>query len=269
MYIYQIVILAIIQGLTEFLPISSSGHLIIFPRFFGWADQGQVLDIAVHFGTLGAVLIYFWRDVWKMTVGFFQLVQGKLTPGGRLFLWLAIGTIPAVIIGFAISHFNVAPTLRSVKIIGYTMFVFGILLYLADRLAPKLETLKNFSTPKAFWVGVAQAVALIPGTSRSGICITAMRGLGFRRDEAARFSFLLSIPAILGAVTLEGYKAAKQGVLWAEKDNLVIGILVAFMAGLGAIHFMLRWLQKYDLKPFVLYRLVLGSFLLYWAYFLT
>jgi len=266
-FLYQIIILSVIQGLTEFLPISSSGHLILMPYFLAWKDQGHLMDVAVHVGTLGSVLIYFWKDVLSMIAGFFQLLKGKVTKGGKLFILLCIGTVPAVIFGLFLKRYGVNH-LRSVALIGWTMTGYAVVMYIADRFSPDTKKSGDITGPKAFWVGVAQALALIPGTSRSGACITMMRFLGFERAEAARFSFLLAIPAITAAASLTAYDAIKAGAFSSVYKDASIAALVAFLAGIIAINFMLRWLRQRDLTPFVVYRLGLGGFLLYWAYYL-
>lgn len=265
MFMYQIVILAIIQGFTEFLPISSSGHLILIPRVLGWPDQGHLLDVAVHVGTLGAVLIYFYKDVWSMVTGFFQLLRGKVTKGGRLFLLLCIGTIPAVVFGLLLKRYGMHH-FRSIAIIGWTMVGYAVLLYIADKFAPVRKGLPDVTGPQAFWIGVGQALALIPGTSRSGSCMMMMRFLGFNRADAAKFSFLLAIPAIIAAASLSIYDAVKIGAFSGLYKHATVGALVAFFAGLIAINFMLKWLRQGDFTPFVVYRLGLGAVLLYWAY---
>lgn len=265
-FLYQIVILSVIQGLTEFLPISSSGHLILMPHFLGWKDQGHLMDVAVHVGTLGSVLVYFWRDVLSMITGFFQLLQGKVTKGGQLFIFLCIGTIPAVIFGLFLKKYYGMGHLRSVALIGWTMTGYAVVMYIADRFSPDVKKAGDMTGPKAFWIGVAQALALIPGTSRSGACMTMMRFLGFQRAEAARFSFLLAIPAITAAASLTAYDAIQEGAFSSIYREVSLAALIAFVAGLVAINFMLKWLRQRDFTPFVVYRLGLGGFLLYWAY---
>lgn len=268
MLLYQVIILAIIQGITEFLPVSSSGHLIIFPHFFQWPDQGLDMDVAVHVGTLGAVLIYFWRDVLSMFGGALSLIRGKMTKGGELFVLLCIGTIPAIILGFLLSHYNLMDRMRSVEVIAWTMIVYGVLLYFIDKFASVGEPLGKMTGFRAFVVGIAQALALIPGTSRSGACITMMRVLGYNRADAAKFSFLLSIPAISAAAVLQGYKMYQGGRFSSMYQQTSIAAIVSFVAGLLAINFMLTWLRKGNFTPFVIYRLGLGAFLLFWAYYL-
>jgi undecaprenyl-diphosphatase len=264
--IYQIIILGVIQGLTEFLPVSSSGHLVILPHFFNWPDQGRAMEVAVHVGTLGAVLIYFWKDVLSMFTGFLSLLRGKVTTGGRLFILLCIGTVPAIIFGFILSTYDLMS--RSVSLIGWTMIIYALVLYIIDRLASTEGTIKQISGPKVFLVGCAQALSLIPGTSRSGACMTMMRFLGFNRCDAARFSFLLAVPSIIAAASLTAYQLLKQGQFSSFYKDASIAAMISFVAGLIAINFMLTWLRNGDFTPFVVYRLCLGGFLLYWAYYL-
>ena len=267
MFLYQIVILSIIQGLTEFLPVSSSGHLILLPHFLAWKDQGHLMDVAVHVGTLGSVLIYFWKDVLSMFTGFFQLLRGKITKGGKLFLLLCVGTIPAIIFGLILKRYGMHH-LRSVAVVGWTMVGYAVVLYIADIFTDENKGFGDVTAPKAFWVGVAQALALIPGTSRSGACMTMMRFLGFNRADAAKFSFLLAIPAIMAAASLTAYDAVKAGAFATVYKDASIAAIIAFFAGLAAINFMLKWLRQGNFTPFVIYRLGLGGFLLYWAYYL-
>jgi undecaprenyl-diphosphatase len=261
----QVIVLAIIQGITEFLPISSSGHLVVFPLLWGWPDQGLVMDVAVHVGTLGAVVVYFRRDVRQLFVALGALLKGEKTAQTPLLWGLIMGTIPAVMVGFLLSHFKITDLLRSLSVIGWTMTVYGVILYAIDRWCP-FEKKGNPTVMQALGVGIAQALALVPGTSRSGACMTMMRALGFTRTESARFSFLLSIPAITAAASLTFFKAAKAGELGDVLPQAVVGGGVAFAAGLLTIHGLLRWLQKASFAPFVLYRVVLGLFLLVLAY---
>lgn len=262
---HQIIFLSIVQGITEFLPISSSGHLILVPKLFGWKDQGLTMDVAVHLGTLGAVFIYFWRDVIRLFKGFIQLLQGKITGDAFLFFALCIGTIPAVIFGLVLSMIG-TEGLRSYAVIGWTSIIFGIALYAIDRIFEGRKSIDQMTLKNAWWVGVAQALALIPGTSRSGVTMTMGRAIGLTRVEAARFAFLLCIPSIIAAATLTGYKAVKSGELLMMND-LVIAIGVSFISGLLAISFMLHWLRRSNFTIFIFYRVALGLSLLYLAYF--
>ncbi len=265
MTLYQIIVLAVIQGLTEFLPVSSSGHLIIIPEFLKWPDQGLEMDVAVHIGTLGAVLIYFWRDIWKMIKGTFHLIQGKIDQGGRVIIFLIIATIPAVIFGTLISAYGHSG-MRTLMFIGCTTLVFAILLHIADTMGARHKSLKDMTNFQALLIGLAQAIALLPGTSRSGICMTMGRFLGFERREAARFAFLMSIPTIMAAATHTSYKMHKSHQSFLQKPFL-IAASIAFIVGLLAINFMLKWLQKSDFRPFVIYRIFLGSALIIYSYF--
>lgn len=265
MSIFDVFILSFIQGLTEFLPISSSGHLILLPKLFGWQDQGLELDVAVHIGTLCSVLIYFRQQIWEMISDslayiFSGLAERLYTPSVHMSLLVIIGTIPAVIFGFILKKIG-QDIVRDVKVIAFTSIFFGILLYLADRLVQRFHTLNSLTMGKGVFVGMAQALALIPGTSRSGACITAGRFLGLDRVTAARFAFLLAIPAILGAGVLTSLDAIKSGI---PLLTIEVGcaVLFSFVFGLLAIRFMMSYLAKYSLVPFAIYRVLLGIGLL-------
>ncbi len=265
MELLPIIILALIQGITEFLPISSSGHLVLVPFVTGAEDQGLLMDVAVHVGTLVAVIAYFFRDCLTAAWGGFELVQGKQTPGAKLALGLVIGTIPAVIAGFALHQLGVMDSLRALVVIGWTTLVFGIVLYLADRFGPRVRELDQLSPVHAVLVGLAQCLALVPGTSRSGITITAGRALGYTRTEAARFAMLLSIPTILGAGTLAGLDLIEMGEAQLTRDALLAACLSA-LAAFGAIALFMQWLKRASMTPFAVYRVVLGIILLGWGY---
>lgn len=265
----HILVLAAVQGLTEFLPVSSSGHLLLVPFFMGWADQGRIIDVAMHIGTLLAVLIYFWRDVFAMTRAFGR--SFKLAATGRpmdkefwLILKLIVASIPAIAAGLAIEHYF-PNGMRSVAIVAWTTIIFGILLYLADKMFMTIRRMEHISFAGAFFVGCFQAMALIPGTSRSGATMTAARILGVERSEAARFSFLMAIPTIFGAGLLEGYKVWQSGDVTLAYDAALGGAL-AFVFGLAAIAFMMAWLRRASFTPFVIYRLVLGGTLMWLIY---
>jgi undecaprenyl-diphosphatase len=261
----HIVVLALVQGITEFLPISSSGHLIIVPGVTGWPDQGLAIDVAAHAGTLLAVLVYFWRDVLAMLNGLLRLLRGRLDDGGRLALNIAVATLPALAIGFLVQHF-VGDRLRSIYIVAWTMIVFGIVLYMADRIGLTVRRVEHMRWGQALAVGVAQTLAFVPGTSRSGITIVTARLFGYERTEAARFSFLLSIPAILAASILEGYEIVKSGDQ-AQLHDAALTAGLSAIAGFAAIAFMMAWLKRANFTIFVVYRLLLGAALLYLIYF--
>ncbi len=256
---FQLVVLAVVQGITEFLPISSQGHLVLVPAVAGWPDQGLAIDVAVHVGTLAAVMIYFRRDLCRMVAGI-----ARRDDGGKLALQITVATVPVVLAGVALFAFG-AERLRSIEVIGWAMLGFGVLLYAVDRACPARRRLERMTLGPAVLIGLAQVLALIPGTSRSGITMTAARALGFERREAARFSMLMSIPVIIAAGTLQAV------ALYATGDAVLTGsaaitAAIAFVTALGAIGFLMRWLARASFTPFVAYRVVLGVALLVWAY---
>lgn len=264
MTIEQIIVIAVVQGITEFLPISSSGHLVLVPYLFHWPDQGQFVDVMVHVGTLFAILIYFWRDVWKITLGALELFKGKVTPEGKLAIYIVLATIPAVAFGLFLKKFGFGDLERSVTIVAWNTVVFGILMLIGDMMGKQEKTIENMTLKNALIVGVAQALALIPGTSRSGITMTAARFLNYTRPDAARFSFLLGIPAIAGAGVLTVGEALASGD--AITMDAVYCAILTFFAGLAAIAFLMALVRRISFLPFVLYRMVLGGFLLFMIY---
>lgn len=266
----QIVVLAVVQGITEFLPISSSGHLILVPALTGWPDQGLAVDTAAHVGTLAAVLTYFWRDLWRMALGFARLLGGWRDSDGRhdrsglLVCYILAGTVPALVVGFLINRF-LGDSLRSMELIAWAMIGFGIVLYAADKVGLTVLRIENMRLSHAIVIGCAQAIAFIPGTSRSGITMVAARLFGYERADAARFSFLLSIPAIAAGGLLKGRDLYETGTSEAVHDALATGVLSG-IAGILAIAFLMAWLRRSNFTPFVLYRLLLGAGLLYVVY---
>lgn len=262
----QLLILALIQGITEFLPISSSGHLILLPSLSGMQDQGQVIDVAVHVGTLFAVILYFWADVRTAVAGLPRLVTGKTdTPGSKLAFLLIMATIPVVLFGLALKLTGLDDSLRSIAVIGWTMLGFGIVLWWADTRAPEIREDRDWSLKHAIYMGVAQAIALIPGTSRSGITITAARHLGYKRHDAAKLSMLMSIPTIIASGTLLGLEVVSTADLQAAKDGAIAAAL-AFVSALLALTLMMRLLRSVSFTPYVIYRVILGVILLWIAY---
>lgn len=260
----QIVVLAVVQGLTEFLPVSSSGHLILVPHLTGWPDQGLMMDVAVHVGSLAAVLIYFWRDVLAMLGGLFNWLRGRRSPGARLAGQILLGTIPALIIGFLLTRYT-GGALRQVQVVAWTMVVFAIVLWFADRYGMTINRLEHMSWAQALIIGLAQCLAFVPGTSRSGITMVAGRLMGYQRSEAARFSFLLSIPAIAAAGIWEGRHLLEPDAAHSLVE-LAWGIGLSALTALLAIAFMMTWLRRATFLPFVVYRLLLGAGLLIWVY---
>ena len=259
MPLLHLVILALVQGITEFLPISSSAHLVLVPTLTGWDDQGPLIDIAVHVGTLLAVLLYFRRDVAEMALGLLSLLRRDFNAGARLALHVLVATLPVVAAG-AVLHEVGMELFRSVEVIAWATLGFGILLWIADRTGGQRRGVADLSFAGAFAIGLAQVLALIPGTSRSGITMTAGRLLGMRRFAAARFSLLMSIPTILAAGALAGAD------LYAAGDMALLAAGLAFAAALAAIAAMMRWLKTASFTPFVIYRVILGVGLLAWIY---
>ena len=257
-------VLAIVQGMTEFLPISSSGHLVLTSKMLSWPDQGLLIDVAVHVGTLFAVMVYFWRDLWEITVGTVRLLMGRRGPGARLAGQILVGTIPVVIVGY-FGRDYIDTYLRDVEIIAWSTIGFGTLLWIADHLGMTVRRIEHLKFGNVIFIGLAQVLALIPGTSRSGITMTAGRFLGMERTEAARFSMLLSIPVILAAGVLAATDLGQSGNFEIGRD-VVLSAGLAFITGLLSIVIMMRWLRRAGFTPFVLYRLTLGAGLLYWIY---
>lgn len=262
----QIIFLSILQGITEFLPVSSSGHLILFSKFTNFSDQGLAIDVALHIGSIIAVILYFAKDIWNMIIG---LLKTKLIPnfkvcGNQLFYLLVIATIPALICGASLKYFG-TDWLRNTKLIGWNILIYGILLWVIDSISITARKIKNLEWKDALLIGFAQCLALLPGTSRSGITITASRFLGMERREAAKFAMLLSIPTILAAGIIEGYE------LWQSGDIQEIlyacdAVTYSFIFSLMAIYFLMMWLKRWSFLPFVIYRIVLGILVLLDAY---
>jgi len=266
MPLFQLILVAVIQGLTEFLPVSSSGHLILLPILSGLKDQGQLIDVAVHVGTLGAVVLYFWADVKVGLIGLLRLVRGKVdTPGAQLALGLVVATIPVILFGAVLHFTGLSDALRSVTVIGWTMLIFGIVLYWADQSGAVDKTAEDWSVKDAVKMGLWQAISLIPGTSRSGITITGARQMGYGRQDAAKLSMLMSIPTILASGILLGAEMAVEADMAAIRDSaLAAGF--AFVSALLALTLMMRLLRSISFTPYVIYRAILGIALLVYAY---
>ena len=258
--------LALVQGLTEFLPVSSSGHLILFAKYTSYSDQGQVIDIALHIGSLIAVVLYFWRTIKQMLV---ELWQHKFLPyfkadGVKLAYYILFATLPAIVIGGIMKYVGTEWT-RSTKLIGWLLIVYSIILWFADTKFSTRKTLKDITLFDALCIGFAQCMAFLPGTSRSGITITMGRFLGYNRSEVAKFSMLLSVPAIFAAGMLAFYEITQGG----EIARLVMAyqaVAWSFIFSFLAIFLMMQWLRHATYLPFVIYRILLGSFLLLDAY---
>ena len=263
MTLIQIIVLSLIQGLTEFLPVSSSAHLILGSKVFSWPDQGLVFDVATHLGTLLAVLVYFRKDIWNMIRPW--LGTGKGDEASRqLGLTLIIASIPAIIAG-GLLHAWVESALRDTRVIAFSTIGFGLLLWWADARFARNRRLNDMTMKSGFIIGLAQMLALVPGTSRSGITITAGRMLGFSADGAARFSFLLSIPiiAVAGAYGVLRMVLNDTSIDWFQFG---LAIVLSALAGWLCIAAFLVLLQRVGLLPFVIYRLALGVVLLWIAF---
>ena len=262
----QIIMLSILQGITEFLPVSSSGHLILFAKFSYFRDQGPLMDVALHIGSVMAVMLYFLPLLRRMLCA---LWKSKFLPAvqnfdNRLFYLLVVATIPALLVGAGLK-LSGTDWLRSTKLIGWNILLYGILLGVIDKWAITVVRINNLQFKDALLIGLAQCLALLPGTSRSGITITMARFLGMERREAATFSMLLAIPTILAAGTLSAYDLWQKGDAGLISDA-VSAVGYSFVFSLLAIFVMMQWLKKWSFLPFVIYRVALGIALLLYAY---
>jgi undecaprenyl-diphosphatase len=256
------IVLAVVQGLSEFLPISSSGHLILIPHLLGWPDQGVAFDVAVHVGTLLALLVYFRREIAVMTQAWFGSVfRRRQSADSRLAWQVLVGTVPVGLVGLMFGD-AIEAHLRSPMFVAGTLSFFGLLMYAADRLSRGTGDEHSLSWSQAIAIGCAQALALMPGTSRSGITITAGRAVGLARSGAARFSFLLAIPGIAAAGGYEGLKlvTSHAAVGWAP---MAIGAVFSALSGLACIHLLIRFIERIGLLPFTVYRLATAALIVW------
>ena len=266
MLVFHLILVAVIQGVTEFLPVSSSGHLVLIPLLTAWDDQSLVIDVAAHIGTLLAVIVYFRTEVTKIFRGLTEIGQGQFqTPNALLFLSLALATVPVVIAGFIIYLLNLNLMFRNLTLIGSTTLFFGLVLFACDRMQNKDLTLASFTFRHAWILGFFQAISLLPGTSRSGIVISGARLLGYSRREAVRIAMLMSIPTIIAAGTLTTMDLISNPVPGKLLDSLIV-IGISFLSALGALAAMLRLLQFASFTPYVIYRIILGLVLLFLAF---
>ena len=257
----QMLLIALVQGITEFLPISSSGHLILIPHFTDFPDQGPMIDVAVHVGSLLAIIIYFFKDVKGLASGGLASVGiGQAPEQRRLFWWIAIGTVPAVAVGLFLKLGGYLEGFRSTDLVAFNLIFYGILLGVADRWGRQVKSYEDLTARDAILVGLAQALALIPGTSRSGVTMTAARALGYKRVESARFSFLLSMPAVAGAGLLAAMDLA-DATAQMQLDALIAGAMT-FVAAFATMAFLMTFLRRASMMVFVLYRVALGALLL-------
>jgi undecaprenyl-diphosphatase len=264
MPLYQAVILAMVQGLTEFLPVSSTAHLVLFPWFAHWHDPGLTFDVALHAGTLMAVLVYFWR-LWMRMLAAVTGLSGN-DPGARenrrLFGYLVLGTIPAALAGYKFERLA-ENQFRSPTVIGIALMAVALLMWVAEAVSRRNEEdLSQVTLADAVAVGVAQALAVIPGVSRSGITMTAGLFAGMNRETCARFSFLLSTPIIAGAALKKGLEIRHEGLPAEMRLPFAAGIIVSALVGYAVIGWLIRYLERRTFKLFVIYRLALGILVL-------
>lgn len=266
MPLLHLLLLALVQGVAEFLPISSSAHLILLPALSGAQDQGLMIDGAVHVGTLAAVMLYFRAETLALLRGVLRIACGDTADAdARLVLLMALATVPVVVVGAALALSGLDEAMRSVELIAWTTIIFAVTLWLGDRFGPALRPFGSFRLPDAVVFGLAQAVSLIPGVSRSGVTYTAARASGFGRIEAARLSLLMSIPATMAVGAWTGVKIARSGDA-ALGLNAALAALLSFAAALVTLVFLMRMLRNWTMTPFVIYRLGLGAVLLWVAY---
>lgn len=264
MTLAHLLLVALVQGITEFLPVSSSAHLVLIPAVAGWADQGLSIDIASHLGSLGAVIVYFRQDMYKLVRGILLALRWRPDAGSRLALLLAVASTPTILVGALLVNLN-AGLFRDVEVIAWATLAGAMALLVADRFTFTSHSPKDMSISHAFVIGLAQILALIPGASRAGVTITAALLCGYERREAARFSMLLSIPIVFAAGGFNAFQIAAQGEAALTHAALMSAIL-SFAASYAAITFMMEWLRRASYMPFVIYRVALGTGLLWWVY---
>ena len=260
----HLLLVALVQGITEFLPVSSSAHLVLIPVFTGWEDQGLSIDIAAHLGSLGAVAVYFRKDVSDLVHGLVVAACWQPDGNSRLALLLAVASVPTILVGALLISLNTGP-FRSIEVVAWATLVGAIALFVADRMTLCPRNTHNMSIKHAVIIGLAQVLALIPGASRAGVTITAALLCGCERREAARFSMLLSIPIVLAAGAFSAFQVAVQGEAALTHAALTSAAL-AFAASYATITLMMEWLRRSSYMPFVVYRAILGIGLLWWLY---
>ena len=252
-----VILLAVIQGVTEFLPISSSAHLIIIKELFGsiTQDLNLVFDVSLHFGTVLAIIVYFFKDLYKVFINSFKGIKSK---DGRLFYLLIIATIPAGIVGILFEDIIEEKVRNNLILIGFTLIVVGILIYLADKHFKNNRSIDDVKIVDAFFIGCSQILALIPGFSRSGTTLLSGRIRNINREDSLKFSFYMSIPVVLGAFILTIIKDNNITLIINNLNIFIIGVGISFITGLLCIEFLLKYLKKYDFKIFMIYRIILG-----------
>jgi undecaprenyl-diphosphatase len=261
MELIRAIVLGVVQGLTEFLPISSSAHLRIVPELFGWPDPGAAFTAVIQLGTMAAVLLYFWSDLWKIALTWLRSLRDRSLRGeleARMGWYLIIATVPIVLFGVAFKD-QIETGARDLRLVGTMLIVFGVILYVADKAGREKRELDQLNTTDGVSIGLAQSLALIPGVSRSGATITAGLFRGFTREAAARFSFLLSVPAVVlsGVYELKDAGSGSYGL-----GATVVATVLAFVVGYAAIAWFLRFLVNHTVLVFVVYRVALGILVL-------
>ncbi len=258
------VVLGALQGFAEVLPVSSSAHLILVPWLLKWPESGLTFDVALHLGTFLALSLYFWRDIVEMTASFFEALSSRSldTPAKRLPFLIIGATVPAAVVGKLFEHKIEAIFRTNPLLIAGALIVFGIILGIADTVGRKRLMLDGITPASALLIGILQCLALIPGVSRSGITITAGLMMGLTRETAARFSFLMSLPIVSGAALLKTLHLAKHGIPAGEGVPMLVGIVVSAITGYISVAFLLKFVQKRSVSPFVWYRVVAGGFVI-------
>lgn len=260
MPLYQAIVLAIVQGFTEFLPVSSSAHLFLVPWLLGWPDQGLDFDIALHIGTLAAVLVYFFKDwlqIVAQAVGVNYGDDQELKQSPKLLWYLVLATVPAGLIGLKFKD-QIETTLRSPYVMGTMMIVIGLLLWVAERVSQRVKHIGELTLADTLMIGTSQALALIPGTSRSGITISTGLFRGLTHSAAARFSFLLSTPIVAASGLKSIYDLSKHGLTEGMLMPFLVGIAGSAVVGIAVIAFFLKVIRKHGLAPFIAYRIIFG-----------
>lgn len=260
------VLLGIVQGLTEFLPVSSSAHLILARAFFGWevpADFGLAFDVALHVGTLAAIVAFFYKEIAAMVVAVPKMFSSTPDASARLAQRIVVGTVPAVVVGLLFNDF-IEASLRTPAVAAVALAIGAVVMFVAERVGPARRTEESVTWLEAVLIGCAQACALVPGVSRSGATISLGLFLGFRRDAAARFTFLLAIPATLAAAAKESLELRHMGLTVANAELMLVGVIVSAIVGYLTIKYFLRFLAGHRLDVFAYYRWALAAATLVW-----
>ena len=266
MPLLHIFILSAIQGITEFLPISSSGHLQILPVLTNLQKQPLIIDISVHLGTLGGVIIYFYKDIIKLLNSFPSLIKGRKSSEANTLIMIIIATLPITILGGVIWLTDTVYLFRNIEIIAWATLGFGLLLYISDRFFLTVRNIESINFFQALIFGLAQVIAIIPGTSRSGIVITFARFFGYNRVDAAKFAMLLSIPAIILPGIVSVFELIESRNIQLQYDFL-ISFFISFIFSLLAIFILMKWIKNSSFSPFAFYRIIVGAMLLIWIYY--